>query len=72
MAAKLRQLNELAQGRQQTLAQMSLAWLLKDQVVTSVILGTSKIEHLVDNIKAAEHLDFTQDELDQIQKIIKG
>ncbi len=72
VAAKLNQLNELAQGRQQTLAQMSLAWLLKDQVVTSVILGTSKIEHLVDNIKAAEHLDFTQDELDQIQKIIKG
>jgi len=68
---KLNQLNKLAQGRGQTLSQMALAWLLRDQVVASVIIGTTSVKHLDDNLKATENLSFTDDELKQIQTILK-
>ncbi|MFD1441162.1 aldo/keto reductase [Lacticaseibacillus hegangensis] len=70
VVTKLNALNDLASGRGQTLAQMALAWLLRDPVVTSVIIGTTSVAHLEDNLKACSHLDFTTDELATIDKII--
>ncbi|CAM2827115.1 aldo/keto reductase [Fructilactobacillus fructivorans] len=68
---KLNKLNGIAKNRDQTLAQMSLAWLLHDPTVASVVTGASKVDHLDDNLKALDNLDFTQDELDEIDKIVK-
>ncbi|WP_026490016.1 aldo/keto reductase [Butyrivibrio sp. XBB1001] len=62
-------LNEIAKGRGQTLAEMALAWILKDDYVTSVIIGASKPSQILDNIKAIENTSFTSDELSEIDKI---
>ncbi|MBE6930038.1 MAG: L-glyceraldehyde 3-phosphate reductase [Ruminococcaceae bacterium] len=67
--SKIRKLNELAANRGQTLAEMALAWLLKDDVVTSVLMGASKPEQILDNVKALENTNFTQEELDLIDQI---
>ena len=50
---------------------MSLAWLLSDPTVVSVVTGASKVNHLDDNLKALDNLDFTTDELEAIDKIVK-
>lgn len=71
LVKKLNQLNDLAKNRGQSLAQMSLAWLLHDPTVASVVTGASKINHLEDNLKALANTDFSGDELDQIDKIVK-
>lgn len=71
VVAQLNALNEIAQKRHQTLSQFALAWLLKDPVVASVIIGTTSVEHLDENLKALEHLDFTKDELTEIENILK-
>lgn len=63
---KLKRLNELAQQRGQTLAEMSLAWLLKDELVTSVIVGASSVGQLADNLKAVENTHFSDEELKAI------
>jgi L-glyceraldehyde 3-phosphate reductase len=63
-------LNELAIQRGQTLAEMSLAWLLNKKEVTSVIIGASSVKQMQDNISTIQHIDFTQEELLQIEKII--
>lgn len=68
---KLNKLNSLAKNRDQSLAQMSLSWLLHDPVVTSVVTGASKPEHLDSNLKALDNLHFTPDELDEINNILK-
>ena len=65
-----RQLNEIARLRGQTLAEMALAWILKDERVTSVIVGASSVNQLADNLKALEHLDFTPDDLAEIEQIL--
>lgn len=65
-------LNELALQRGQTLAQMALAYALKDGELTSVILGASRPGQILDNIKALEKSDFTKDELDRIEKILEA
>ncbi|MFT9050776.1 aldo/keto reductase [Liquorilactobacillus nagelii] len=70
VTTKLQALNKLAQKREQSLSQMALAWLLRNQVVSSVIIGTTSIEHLDENLQALEHADFTATELEQIQKIL--
>lgn len=67
---KLRRLNELAQRRGQSLAQMALAWDLKDDLVTSVIIGASSVAQLEDNIKAVQNTSFTADELKEIDTIL--
>jgi L-glyceraldehyde 3-phosphate reductase len=69
---KVKKLNELALKRGQTLAQMALAWLLKDPRVTSVLIGASSITQLEDNVAALQNLKFTKDELDQIELILRG
>jgi L-glyceraldehyde 3-phosphate reductase len=67
---KLRKLNELAQSRGQSLAQMALAWNLKDDLVTSVIIGASSTAQIDDNLNAIKNTVFTKEELDKINEII--
>jgi len=67
---KIKQLNELALQRNQTLAQMALAWLLKDQRVTSVLIGASKPEQLLDSIQCLHNIAFTAEELQRIEEIL--
>ncbi len=65
---KIRALNEIAEERGQTLAEMALAWLLKEEVITSVLAGASKPSQILDNIKAVENTSFTQDEIEAIDR----
>ena len=65
-------LNELAQKRGQTLAQMALSWLLKDERVTSVLIGASRPEQLEENCQAIHNISFTDEELQYIDQHIKG
>ena len=65
-------LNDLAIKRNQSLAQMALAWLLKDERVTSVLIGASKPEQLLDSIKCLDNLQFSSDELAEIETILKS
>lgn len=67
--SKLKALNEIAQERGQTLAQMALAWLLHHEEVTSVLIGASKTEQLLDNINATKNTLFTKEELEKIENI---
>ena len=69
---KVRKLNELAQSRSQTLAQMALAWVLRHDVMTSVLIGASKISQIEDAVGALQHLEFTSTELEQIESILNG
>ena len=66
--AQIRGLNEIAKSRGQTLAEMALSWVLRDGIVTSVLIGASKPSQILDNIKATENTAFTKDELDEIDK----
>jgi len=66
--AKIRALNEIAAGRGQTLAQMALAWALRDARVTSALIGASSVAQLESNVGALERLDFTADELVEIDR----
>lgn len=68
--SQIRQLNDLAVQRNQTLAQMALAWLMKDARVTSVLIGASKPEQLADSLKCLENTSFTADELTRIETIL--
>lgn len=68
----IKQLNELAVSRNQTLAQMALAWLLKDKRVTSVLIGASRPEQLLDSMQCLDNLDFSAEELATIETILKG
>ena len=66
---RVRKLNDLAQGRGQTLAQMALSWVLRDQRVTSTLIGASSVAQLEDNVAATKNLSFTDDELTQIDAL---
>ena len=66
---KINKLNQLAIQRGQTLAQMALAWNLKDDLVTSVIIGASSVAQIDDNLQAIKNTRFTQEELDLIREI---
>lgn len=68
--AKIQQLNSIAEGRGQTLAQMALAWVLKDPRVTSVLIGASSVEQLNDNLKTLNNLKFDKEELKKIENIL--
>jgi L-glyceraldehyde 3-phosphate reductase len=67
---KARQLNVLAEERGQNLAQMALAWILKDQRISSVLIGVSKPEQVLDSIRCLENYAFTDEELDRINQIL--
>jgi L-glyceraldehyde 3-phosphate reductase len=68
---KIEQLNKIAENRRQSLAQMAIAWLLKDNRVTSVLIGASRVSQLEDNLRALKNFSFSKDELAQIEKILK-
>jgi L-glyceraldehyde 3-phosphate reductase len=67
--ARVVALNEIAKRRGQTLAEMALAWVLKDDAITSVLIGASKPQQILENIKAIENTTFTADELKEIDAI---
>ena len=69
---QVRRLDEVAQSRQQSLAQLALAWLLKDERVTSVLIGASKPEQLDDSLRCLENLTFSAEELAAIAGILRS
>ena len=68
---QIRQLNDIARQRNQTLAQMSISWLLRNETVTSVLIGASSPQQLKDNLKAQENTCFSDEELAAIDKVLK-
>lgn len=68
---KIVQLNEIAQQRGQSLAQMALAWILKDKRITSVLIGASSVKQIEDNVSTLNKLSFSGDELKSIEAILK-
>ena len=68
---KIQALNSIAKDRNQSLAQMAIAWLLKDVRVTSVLIGASKVSQLKDNIGALKNLKFSEEELERIEDVLK-
>ncbi len=65
----LRQLNEIAQARGQSLAQMALAWILRLPTITSALIGASKVEQIEENVGALKNLAFSAEELEQIDRL---
>jgi L-glyceraldehyde 3-phosphate reductase len=70
--AKIVKLNAIAEKRGQSLAQLALAWLLKDKRITSVLIGASSVEQLENNIKALDNTQFVKDELVSIETILRN
>jgi len=68
---EIKQLNELAKQRGQSLAQMALSWILKDPRVTSVLIGASKPAQLADSLKCLDNIVFSKEELEKIEGILK-
>ena len=72
LVEKVKRLHKLASQRGQTMAEMALAWVLRDERVTSLIVGARNTDQLDKNLKALHHLTFTQEELAQIDEILDG
>lgn len=70
LLSKIEILNKLAAERGQSLAQMALAWVLRENVMTSVIIGASRISQIVDNVNALNNLNFTASELEFIDRVL--
>ncbi len=70
LVAKLNELNDIAKNRNQSLAQMALSWLLSNPAVTTVLVGASRPQQIIDNVGAVYAPDFTEDELKKIREII--
>ena len=68
--AQIRKLNDIAISRGQSLAQMALAWILKDDRITSVLIGASRPEQLTDSLKCLDNINFSAEELRQIEQIL--
>ena len=68
---QIQKLNKIAESRDQSLAQMAVSWLLKDERVTSVLVGVSKVSQLEDNIAAIKNISFSKNELKNIDSILK-
>ena len=71
IVAKTGKLNKIASERGQTLAEMALAWLLRNEYVTSVLVGASSVPQLLDNLKAIGNMRFLEEELDKIESALK-
>jgi L-glyceraldehyde 3-phosphate reductase len=69
---KVQKLNELGQQRGQSLAQMAIAWVLRKPAVTSALIGASSVEQLDDNLAALNNLQFSDEELEKIESILKS
>ena len=72
LIGKVQSLNEVAGLREQTLAQMSLAWILKDKRITSVIVGASKPEQVLDSVQSLRNYNFGESELQKIEQVLAG
>lgn len=70
LIGKVRRLNDIAKRRNQTMAQLAISWLLKDDRVTTVLVGVSSPQQLIDNVKAGENLVFSEKELGEIEGIL--
>ncbi|RNL55730.1 L-glyceraldehyde 3-phosphate reductase [Pedobacter jejuensis] len=70
--AVISKLNEVAKSRNQKLAQMAIAWLLKDDRVTSVLIGASKLEQIIDSLEGLNNISFSSEELKEIDSILAG
>lgn len=68
--SKVKKLNELAAHRNQSLAQMAIAWVLRKPVITSALIGASKVEQIEDAVKTLDNLNFNDDELKEIESIL--
>jgi len=68
---KVKKLNEIARARNQSLAQMALAWVLKDERITSVILGASKPKQVEEGVEAIKNINFSKGELDKIEFVLR-
>ncbi|MNW67629.1 L-glyceraldehyde 3-phosphate reductase [compost metagenome] len=68
---KIRALNQLAVSRGQSLAQLALQWTLRGGKVTSALIGASRVTQIEENIAALSHAEFSQEELDRIETILK-
>jgi len=66
---QIHKLNEMANERGQTLAQMALSWVIRDNEITSVLIGASKPSQIIENVGIIYHIDFSQEELERIDKI---
>ena len=64
----MRALNDIAQQRGQSLAQMAIAWVLRDERVTSALIGASSVKQLEESLAATNQLDFSSDELEEIDQ----
>jgi L-glyceraldehyde 3-phosphate reductase len=71
MLPKIKALNEIAKSRNQNLAQMAISWILKDDRITSVLIGASKTSQILDSVKAIENTVFSLDELQAINNALK-
>jgi L-glyceraldehyde 3-phosphate reductase len=71
MLPKIKGLNEIAGNRNQTLAQMAISWILKDDRITSVLIGASKTEQILDSVKAIKNTVFSKNEIVAIDAIVK-
>jgi L-glyceraldehyde 3-phosphate reductase len=71
MLPKINALNEIANNRNQTLAQMAISWILKDDRITSVLIGASKTEQILDSVKAIKNIVFSENEIIAIDAIVK-
>ena len=69
---KVKKLNELAQERGQSLAQMAIAWVLRKPGITSALIGASSVKQLEDNLASLNNLKFSDEELDRIESILKA
>ena len=69
---RIRKLDEIARLRGQKLAQMAIAWVLRDPVVTSALIGASRPEQVIENVKAVENLSFSREELDGIEAVLRS
>ena len=68
--ATIQKLQEIADGRNQSLAQLALSWVLRENKVTSVLIGASRKSQIDDNVQIIRHLEFTTDELNAIEKVL--
>jgi L-glyceraldehyde 3-phosphate reductase len=72
MLARVRALNNLAQEREQSLARMALAWVLRDERMTSALIGASRVEQIEQNVATLSNLTFTSKDLSRIEGILEN
>ena len=68
---RVRELNKIAEERNQSMAQMALVWVLRRKEITSVLIGASRSEQIEDNVKTIQNLEFSEDEIVRIENILK-